>query len=271
MKLTDCNPYVRTAELQPAILERTGLRKAYDYRLFYILENSGFIILGGIPYEVRPDTIIVVPPAIGYDFQGKLKTCVLNFDVTRNFSHRSAPLFPPRVAEFDPELLFETELLEGFEYPCLLQGDFSTRETVLRIVNQFNSRGKYADAMTSTMLKLLFAELLSRNTSSEDLLTEKVMSYIHTNAASIGSNSDVAQVFGYHPVYLSDLIKRTTQKTLHAAITDAKLQLACRWLAGTDESIDDIAHLTGFCSRTHFCALFKKKLGVSPSEYRRSH
>ena len=270
MLLKDCNPFLRIAQIQPAVLERTGPRKAYDYRLFYILENSGRILIEGIHHDIGPDTIIVIPPATAYDFQGRLKTCVLNFDTTQRFSHRTQPLFPPCEEGFDPNLLFETELLEGFERPCVLQGDISTRDTVLRIVSQFNTHGKYADAAVSAILKLLFSELLSRNTDPKDRLSEKVMSYIRIHAASIDSNEAVAQAFGYHPVYLGDLIKRTTGKTLHAAIMEAKLQLACRWLAGTEESVDDIAHLTGFCSRAHFCTLFKKTLGVSPTQYRKN-
>ena len=89
MLLKDCNPFVRIAQIQPAVLERTGPRMAYDYRLFYILENSGSILIEGIRYEICPDTMIVIPPATAYDFQGKLKTCVLNFDITQSFSHRT--------------------------------------------------------------------------------------------------------------------------------------------------------------------------------------
>lgn len=270
MLLKDCNPFIRIAQIQNAVLERTGPRKAYDYRLFYILENSGSILIEGTLYDIGPDTMIVIPPATAYDFQGRLKTCVLNFDITQRFSHRTQPLFPPCEEEFDPKSLFETELLEGFGQPCVLQGDISARDTVLQIVSRFNTEGKYADAAVSAMLKLLFAELLGRNADPRDKLSEKVMSYIRIHAASLNSNEDVAQTFGYHPVYLGELIKRTTGKTLHTAIMEAKLQLACRWLAGTEESVDDIAHLTGFCSRAHFCTLFKKKLGVSPAEYRKN-
>ena len=269
MLLKDCNPFIRIAQTQPAVLERTGPRKAYDYRLFYILENSGIILIEGVRYDIGPDTMIVIPPATAYDFQGRLKTCVLNFDITQGFSHRTQAQFPPREEEFDPNSLFETELLEGFERPCVLQGDISARDTVLRIINQFNTHGIYAGATTSALLKLLLCELLSRSTDPKEKLSEKVMSYIRTHAASINGNEDVAQAFGYHPVYLGELIRHTTGKTLHAAITEAKLQLACRWLAGTEESIDDIAHLAGFCSRAHFCTLFKKKLGVSPTQYRK--
>lgn len=271
MLLKDCNPFVRIAQIQPAVLERTGPRKAYDYRLFYILENSGSILIEGIRYDVCPDTIIVMPPATAYDFQGKLKTCVLNFDITQSFSHRTQPLFPPREEEFDPNSLFETQLLEGFARPCVQRGDLSSRDAVLRIVSVFNTHGKYADAAVSAMLKLLLAELLSHNADPVDKLSEKVMSYIRIHAAAIHSNEDVARAFGYHSVYLGDLIKRTTGKTLHSVIVEAKLQLACRYLAGTQESIDDVAQLTGFCSRAHFCTLFKKLVGVSPTQYRKNH
>jgi len=268
MLLKDCNPYIRAAAIHPAILERSGLRKAYDYRLFYILENTGIIQINDSCYHVGPDTIIIIPPDTPYDFQGKMKVCVLNFDITRNFAHRTTPQFPPNVENFDPNALFETQLLEQFETPQIIQGNQCTQESVLKIIKQFNTQGEYADAACCAMLKLFFSELLNRNVSAEDSLVEEIMSFVRINVASVTGNEYIAQAFGYHPVYLSSLIKRNTGKTLHAVVLDAKLEVACQWLTGTDEKIDEIANLAGFCSRTHFCTIFKKKLGVSPKEYR---
>ena len=268
MLLKDCNPYIRAAAIHPAILERTGLRKAYDYRIFYILENAGSIIINDSCYDIGPDTIVIIPPATPYDFRGKIKTCVLNFDITRNFAHQTTPQFPPNVEKFDPNALFETELLEQFARPQLIQGNLYTQESILRIIKQFNTREEYADAACSAMLKLFFAELLNRKTSAEDRLIEEIMSYIRIHAASVTGNEYIARAFGYHPVYLNSLIKRTTGKTLHAVVLDAKLQIACQWLTGTDEKIDEIAHFAGFCSRTHFCTAFKKRHGISPKEFR---
>lgn len=268
MLLKDCNPYIRAAAIHPAILERSGLRKAYDYRLFYILENTGSILINDGCYDIGPDTIVVIPPATPYDFREKMKVCVLNFDITRNFAHRTTPQFPPNVEKFDPNALFETELLEHFERPQLIQGNQRTQESVLKIIKQFNTQGEYADAACSAMLKMFFSELLTCNISAEDSLIEEIMSYVRINVASVTGNEYVAQAFGYHPVYLSSLIKRNTGKTLHTVITDAKLEIACQWLTGTDEKMDEIAYLAGFCSRTHFCTIFKKKFGVSPKEYR---
>lgn len=269
MFLQDCNPFIRAAQIQPAILERTGLRKAYDYRLFCILENEGSVLIEDQNYPIQPNSVIILPPNTAYDFQGQLKVAVLNFDITRRFSDNPQPIFPPRVAEFDPSLLFETQLLEGFDRPLVLHTNGSTQNSIIQIVYSFNSQEPYADAKASAQLKLLFAELLTANEDPKDKKTEKVLIYIRMHAASIRSNEDVARVFGYHPVYLNDLIKCSTGKTLHAVITDAKLQMACQCLTETDETIESISYLAGFCSRTHFCTLFKKKLGLSPAKYRK--
>lgn len=269
MLLQDCNPYIRAAQIQPAVLERTGLRKAYDYRIFYILENEGNILIEDEIHPIRPDSIIVLPPNTAYDFHGQIKVAVLNFDITRRFAHRTQPISPPSVAEFDPSLLMETELLEEFDRPLVLHTNGGLQKDIMQILFHFNSNVKYADAQASAQLKLLFAELIATNEDPKDKQLEKVLIHIRMHAASIRSNEAVARVFGYHPVYLNDLIKQATGKTLHSLITDAKLQLACQYLSETEEPIESIAMLAGFCSRTHFCTLFKKKLGLSPTQYRK--
>ena len=72
MKLSEVNPYIRDAEIQNAILEGEKERYAYDHRLFYVLENSGEIIIEGKTLKIIPDTAIIIPPVVGYRFCGKL-------------------------------------------------------------------------------------------------------------------------------------------------------------------------------------------------------
>ena len=269
MLLQDCNPYIRMAQIQPAILERTGLRKAYEYRIFYIMENEGFIQIEDESYPIRQDSVIILPPNTPYDFRGRLKVAVLNFDITRRFAHQTQPLFPPSVAEFVPSLMMETELLDGFDRPIVLHTNGSLQNDILKIVFHFNSHRKCADASASAQLKLLFAELSDANEDPKDKQAEKILTHIRMHAASIGCNEDVARTFGYHPVYLNELIKRCTGKTLHSVIVEAKLQIACQYLTKTTETIETISALAGFCSRAYFCVLFKKKFGLSPAQYRK--
>lgn len=49
------------------------------------------------------------------------------------------------------------------------------------------------------------------------------------------------------------------------------LQNASEKLAATDEQIKQISYEIGFRTPSHFCAVFKKHLGISPACYRRAH
>lgn len=271
MKLEDSNPFVRTAELQPAILEGTGLRRAYDHRLFYILEGSGYIQLGADRHPIQPDSLILLPPAVSYDFGGKLKVAVLNFDVTRTASHRKTPLFPPRVELFQPELVFDRQTIDGFSSPQVFRADAQLQERVLALVSRFQPQNACADAAVSAGLKLLLSDLLSRSLAPEDRLSQKLLGYIRVHAATLSDNASLAAAFGYHPVYLNELLRKTTGKTLHAAILEARLHLACRWLRATETGIEQVAEECGFCSRAHLCTTFKKYYGCTPSQYRKQH
>ena len=52
-------------------------------------------------------------------------------------------------------------------------------------------------------------------------------------------------------------------------IIELRLRHACGLLSSTDMPIGEIASLVGYDDGHFFCRLFKKKLGVSPSEYRK--
>ena len=68
--------------------------------------------------------------------------------------------------------------------------------------------------------------------------------------------------------YLSDLLRKETGKTTQEHIHYQLLEIAKDRLLGSDDSIKEIAHSLGFEYSQYFSSLFKKKMGVSPSEFR---
>ena len=70
------------------------------------------------------------------------------------------------------------------------------------------------------------------------------------------------------PNYLSDLLRKETGKTTQEHIHYHLLEIAKDRLLGTNESIKVIAHSLGFEYPHYFSNLFKKKMGVSPTEFR---
>lgn len=68
--------------------------------------------------------------------------------------------------------------------------------------------------------------------------------------------------------YLSDLLQKETGKTTQEHIHYHLLEIAKDRLLGSDDSVKEIAHSLGFDYPHYFSSLFKKKVGISPTEFR---
>lgn len=69
--------------------------------------------------------------------------------------------------------------------------------------------------------------------------------------------------------YLRKLFKSETGTTPHRYLSDVRLQAAAERLGFHDEnlSISEVAHLCGFHEPLYFSRMFRKKYGLSPSQY----
>ncbi len=266
-----CNPYVRAAGLQAAVLEGEGPRIAYDYRLFAVLENSGTLIIEQKEYLVSKGTVIFIPVNCGYYFRGRIRVAVLNFDMTRACDDRRKPICPPPATQFDALRIFDTTAVCGLEKPVVIEGGSALIPVFTNIVAAFKNEDKYSDVVTSSLIKGLLCDILKlmdTDIRPERRLADKVQGFVRMYASQISGNDEVARHFGYHPVYVATVFKNETGKTLHRAIIEQRVADACRWLLQTNTSIDEIAESTGFSSRSHFCTVFKKYTGVTPGIWR---
>ena len=70
--------------------------------------------------------------------------------------------------------------------------------------------------------------------------------------------------------YFGDLIKKETGKTAQENIQDRIISLAKEWIVGTNKTVSQIAYDLGFQYSQHFSRIFKKTVGCTPNEYRKS-
>lgn len=68
--------------------------------------------------------------------------------------------------------------------------------------------------------------------------------------------------------YFGDMFKKETGKSPQEYIQEKVVELAKERISGTADTVSQIAYSLGFQYPQHFCRLFKKRVGYTPSEYR---
>ena len=96
----------------------------------------------------------------------------------------------------------------------------------------------------------------------------KAVDYIGSNYASPISMDDLCSVSGVTKQYLCLLFRKTLNCRPMEYIAKRRIQAAKELLTSSDMTIEDIAEVTGFCSASYFCKLFKRYEGITPSHFR---
>jgi len=130
------------------------------------------------------------------------------------------------------------------------------------------------------MVRLLMNELLVRlarlagesepDEKPYDAYIRKTVRFLRQNYDRDIQVKDAAAEVNLHPGYLQRIFKERMGCTLMAYLTDLRIEKAKMLLFRTDLPVIDIPDYIGINSREYFSALFKKHVGLSPAEYRRT-
>lgn len=138
------------------------------------------------------------------------------------------------------------------------------------ILSQLDTLLKYAN-------RFYHRQFLHRKENGYDLLDKfinEVESFIEVNKLeekTIPTIEDIASILALTPRYLSDALKAETGKTamenLHLYLIDRAKDM----LLKPDATVATVAYDLGFEYPQYFARLFKKKTGMTPTEYRKSY
>jgi len=115
-------------------------------------------------------------------------------------------------------------------------------------------------------------ELVVRHSSDFIYVDEQVVSaamqFIAQHASQRISVADVAAAVSVSRRTLENRFEKHLGRTVAAEIRRVRLEQAKRLLASSDESIARIGRLTGIGTPQQFARVFRREVGISPSEYR---
>lgn len=114
--------------------------------------------------------------------------------------------------------------------------------------------------------------LLVKNQSLKNYppLIRDILNHINLNLSSELNLKTLSQMFNINASYLSSLFRREMGMTLTDYINGRRVDTALKLLNSTDIQIQDIAYYVGIEDVNYFTRVFRKKIGMSPSEYKKS-
>lgn len=130
---------------------------------------------------------------------------------------------------------------------------------------------KNAESLSSALglLVLLCRYNMGTISSPRDTIS-RTISYINEHIheqITIDTLCDVSHTSKYH---LCRKFKSQMGMTIVEYITDTRIELAKEMLTGKDKlSVSTVSERCGFVNESYFCAVFKKRTGVSPLGYMR--
>lgn len=274
-------PFVRFAQdiyILPDQAQKTV--KSYDHRLFYIVSGVASIEIDDLVKEISPGSVLYWMSGAAYRFDlhagQPLHMIAINFDYTQ--ASCETVQYLPLVL---PQDYSEGSRMEDISFsdvaalnaPILLHGLPNILPYMQQIVNEAASPVLYSNLYLSNLLSVVLT-CIARAASQRQAVKGQIRSYqqiteyINSHYTEEISNSYLAEKFGYHPKYISQLITQHTGTSLHQYLLKVRIRNAIYLLQTTQMPINEVAHRVGFRNASYFSEYFRHCTGYSPRAFR---
>lgn len=257
-------------------------------KIAYVYKGTFLIYTDGKPSILPEGSVCIVPPGAVQKFTidysrtdtDMQDTVLFNFLLRRT---RATSLLAPLFDEKSPLSDYLRGALYGENVPKYLilrtPSEFSADIAALAISELIRS-GETKESPT-VACRLLCALLQSFLPSPNGIFEyassyiatsrpiERILHCIQTDYKTVDLE-ELCEKFHYTSSYVCRLIRRHTGKSFKEYLTDERLDCVCREMLASDKPICLIAAEAGWHTTEHFYRVFRKKYGMTPSNYRKT-
>lgn len=168
------------------------------------------------------------------------------------------------------DLGFNNKIASDHPYSAEIRGYIHIMTNEYR--EQCNGWQLMIKAKLLSLLTLLFRHFSTAQIHASErqnrLKLRKAFEYMENHYTSKISLEEVADSVFLTPQYFSTIFKKITHMNFIDYISEIRIQYAMKLLTTSCDTIAYIAHESGFHNIGHFNAVFKKKTGRTPTEFR---
>ncbi len=238
------------------------------YELYFLIEGTREIFLQNKIIRAHPKTFCVISPFFLHKTEGG-PYLRININVSKDFLTQKEIAFLDSCAK-KQALSLDEEYAETFL--TLLKEAATIPKTQSSQVNH------YKLPFVKTLLYFLQKQTLSpvsiassaKSNAYTDPLILKIALFINNNYSSEITLPLLCEKFFLSKATLCSHFKNAMNCSIMDYLFRLRLSKAMEYLASTNKSIEEISELCGFSSANYFSLAFKKAIGISPMNYRKS-
>ncbi len=281
ISLCDTFPFIRYAkDIYLPGSTRSLEVVTYDHRLFYVIAGHGTVEIEGSSYDLSPGVVLYWMSGTPYRIQAAAENVLhlisVNFDFTHDHEDIAQYLPMAQPQEYIPAKCTENFVFcdaERLNSPIILCGLLEILPYLRSIVEETAAPKSFSYFQRSNLMRVVLVHLCRAASQRQPLRSSSVsaasiLEYIHSHYAEDLSNKMLAELFNYHPNYISQLIAEQTGTPLHQYIVKLRVHQALYLLQNTELPINEIACQVGYKNTSYFSHYFKQCTGHSPREYR---
>lgn len=254
---------------EPFYMEYIGCKAAgtgkihYHKKLeiYYLAEGTCNYFSENVVYPLRAGDVIIIPPGVLHhtDYKGSSRS--------RFLIYCDGEYIPSSLRE---ALLSSPQIISGQNFHAQLRKRFES------LLAEYQGQDPYADDAIRCELGTLLIELIRSKSNqgqrrADCSFVEKAIAFINQHYADPIMLSDVAKHCSVCNEYLSRAFKKYTGFGLNEYLTTLRISHAeSMLLQDSDRSISEIAFSCGFQDSNYFSSRFKRIVGISPSQLRKS-
>jgi len=224
------------------------------FELVYYIDGEGEVSIDGEKHLYRGDTVSIIRPRFRHD------------EINHSYTKVYAILF----------LLSSKTNIDNL----VLQLEAESAKRIKRIIEDIGDEFKAKRQNYMKVIPLLVGQALYevfRALDKEKPVHEKyyrenvshAKEYIRENSTQNIDFEMLAKSFGYSYGRFRHIFKAVTGDTLNNYLLEQRMTKSKNMLSSSDMPVKDIAASAGFSSLSYFEKFFKKRMNLTPVEYRR--
>lgn len=128
--------------------------------------------------------------------------------------------------------------------------------------------------LISAHIHRLLGQLLTSRESFSSLNAQRIASAVRFMEENISNDitlNEIADHLSINPYYFSKIFRQYTESAPYDYLLNLRISHAKMLLITTYDAVAAVAELCGFNSTVHFINIFKRKVGMTPLQFRKSH